>query len=122
MRKPRGYTLIELMIVVALIAIVASIAVPLYTDYIDSAHTARLLDAMDSMRIFQEDLRLRTGAYGGGTIDPPTATNTLTPAIGWQPSGDDNTKYVVTANAGISWTVTATDLDSGHAETRTFTP
>lgn len=120
MRSPRGYTLIELMVVVAIVALIASIAVPLYTDYIDSARTAKLVDAIDSMRIFQEDLKLRTGNYGAGTIDPSTATNTLTAAIGWQPDTADNTKYVVTANAGNSWTVTATDLDSSKAVTRTL--
>ena len=92
----------------------------MYTDYITTARTAKLVDAIDSMRIFQEDLRLRSGAYGAGTIDPPNATNTLTAAIGWQSDSDDSTKYVVTANAGVSWTVVATDVATSHAITRTL--
>ena len=120
MRSRRGYSLIELMVVVAIIALVASIATPMYTGYITSARTAKLVDAIDSMRLFQEDLRLRTGVYGAGTIDPPSATNTLTAAIGWQSDSDDTTKYVVTSNAGISWTVVATDIPSSHEITRTM--
>lgn len=120
MHSRRGYSLIELMVVVAIVALVATIAMPLYTDYITTARTAKLVDAVDSMRIFQEDLRLRTGAYGAGTIDPPGGTNTLTAAIGWQPDSSNSTKYVVTANAGISWTVIATDLDSAETVTRTM--
>ena len=120
MRSRRGFSLIELLVVVALVAVISTIALPMYTDYITSARTAKLVDAIDSMRIFQEDLRLRTGAYGAGTIDPPNATNTLTAAIGWQADSDDSTKYVVTANAGVSWTVVATDVATSYAITRTL--
>ncbi len=118
MRSRRGFSLIELLVVVALVAVISTIALPMYTDYITSARTAKLVDAIDSMRIFQEDLRLRTGVYGAGTIDPPA--NTLTAAIGWQSDSDDSTKYVVTANAGVSWTVVATDIATSHTITRTM--
>lgn len=40
MRKSSGFTLVELMIVVAIIAILASIAIPMYQDYVAKAQLA----------------------------------------------------------------------------------
>jgi type IV pilus assembly protein PilE len=49
----RAFTLIELMIVVAVIAILAAIAVPLYSDYI---LRARLTDATDALLAMQANM------------------------------------------------------------------
>ncbi len=59
----KGFTLIELMISVAIIGIVAAIAIPAYVDYIEAAEEAVMVQNIDTMRMFQEDFRLRNGAY-----------------------------------------------------------
>ena len=48
MKKQTGFTLIELMIVVAIIAILAAIAIPAYNQYIREARIAKVTDHYDS--------------------------------------------------------------------------
>ena len=63
----RGFTLIELMIVVAVIAILASIA---YPSYVDSVRKARRADAQAEMvqyAGFAERIFTETNSYAGAT-------------------------------------------------------
>ena len=48
MKKQTGFTLIELMIVVAIIAILAAIAIPAYNQYIREARMAKVTDHYDN--------------------------------------------------------------------------
>lgn len=70
---PRGFTLIEVMIVVAIVAILAAIALPGYRDYVlrsqlSDATTALTTYRADMERYFQDN---RTYAAVGTTILPP---------------------------------------------------
>lgn len=104
----RGFTLLELIAAVALIVVIAAIAVPVYRGHVAASRDAAVVNQMTSMAVFQEDLRLRTGAYGSGRYDAAAGDRTLTAAIGWAPRTDDGTAYVVVANGGASWQATAT--------------
>ncbi len=82
-KKYRGFTLVELMIVVAIISILAVIAVPAYTDYVRRGKIVEATSALSDMRVKMEqyfqDNRNYTSACQAGTVAPvPTATNNFT--------------------------------------------
>jgi len=100
-----GFTLIELMVVVAVLAIISAIALPAYTGYIQTSREAVLVNNISTIEIFQEDERLRNGAYL--TVAADVAA--IEAAIGWEPEGDEpGTTYVIAAGPGGSYEMTAT--------------
>jgi type IV pilus assembly protein PilE len=72
MNRPRGFTLIELMIVVGIIAILAAIAIPSYSDYIRRSRITEAVSVLSGMRVKMEqyfqDNRTYAGACVAGTV------------------------------------------------------
>src|SRR5260221_8814208 len=63
MRRPRGFTLIELMIVVAILVILASIAVTAYKRYMARARATEVYAVFADIRAKEEAYRAEYGAY-----------------------------------------------------------
>lgn len=108
-RLQKGFTLIELMIVVAIIGILASIAYPNYMDYVTRGKLQEGASALSDQRIKMEQFYQDNRTYANG----PCTDNTLTP---------DTTNFTYdcgtpTANA---YTITATGLGSVNNFTYTI--
>lgn len=108
-RVRAGFSLVELTVSIAILGIIAAISVPLYRGYVESAANGALINNIATMEIFQEDAKLRTGAYAEGTYDAGAGETSLTDAIGWQPQADTGAVYVVESATASSYQVTATD-------------
>ncbi len=113
--KQTGFTLIELMVTVAVVAILAAIALPSYQQYIIRANRSAvqqfMLDVANRQEQFMLDARSYTATIGAGGLNmtppaevagkytvtvaapaatPPTFTITATPVAGGPQAGDGN--------------------------------
>ena len=87
MRKiQQGFTLIELMIVVAIIGILAAIAIPAYSDYTAKSQAAEAYTLLDGLKTPMADQMSQDNSLTGCT--PPTSAilagkyvATITPAF-----------------------------------------
>jgi type IV pilus assembly protein PilE len=74
MHQQKGFTLLELMITVAIVGILAAVAIPSYTDYVARGKigeaTSNLLAMRTKMEQFYQDNRTYVGACAAGTIAP----------------------------------------------------
>lgn len=77
-KQASGFTLIELMIVVAIIAILAAIAIPAYNNYIREARMAKVTDHFDNaVRTTRSELAKRAASAARGVVNPTLDTTAL---------------------------------------------
>lgn len=81
----QGFSLIELLVVVAIIAILSAVGVPAYNGYVTDSRRAAATNALRSIYLAQLEYRAVTGAYydGSGAV------------------GDCNQSAMVAANSAI---------------------
>lgn len=101
-----GFTLIELMITIAIIAVVAGIAIPSYNGYITTAKMAEAENNLAAIRLAQEEFFLENNRYFSGANSAAIQTDSGNLWSATQGSDGYNFDYVVTLSSG--WTATAT--------------
>ena len=113
MKRPRqsGFTLIELMIAVAVVAILSMVAMPSYRDYVRRSQAADATAALSTARARMEQYFQDTRNYG------PTAGTACGPSV---PTSKYFTYTCLTSNTGANFVMTATGTPGGTTHTYTI--
>jgi type IV pilus assembly protein PilE len=70
MQRHKGFTLIELMITIAVIAILAAVALPSYTDYVTRSKLVEAHTHLADLRVKMEQRFQDARSYNGGPCAP----------------------------------------------------
>ena len=62
-RNQKGFTLMELMVVIVIVAILAAVAVPLYINYVKDARRTEAKAAIGALATAMEEYFLKNGEY-----------------------------------------------------------
>lgn len=99
-RTSSGFTLVELMIALAVLSIVAAIAIPSYMGYVEEGRMGSVRGNIEPLRLALEDFFLENGTYATGNWLADGSDTSLNANIGWHPDGDgDLYNYSVAVGA-----------------------
>ena len=110
----KGFTLIELMIVVAIIGILAAVALPAYQDYTVRAKVTEGLSLAASAKTAVVDNAANGAAFASGWVAPNATANVSSVAIS-ATNAAITVSYTTKVAAAGSNTLIITPLDGGAA-------
>lgn len=105
MRKIKGFTLLELMIVVVILGILVGVALPQYTKTVERSRQNEAVQLLGAIRGAEERVKYESATYTSSLtsldIDaPPTST-----------TGPNYFTYAITSATATAFTATATRTD-----------
>lgn len=109
LKRASGFTLIELMIVIAILGIITAIAIPAYTGYITSARMSEAKSNIAALKLAQEEYFLENNGYFDGTS--ASLLNTNSDGL-WTVAGGDG---------GINFSYNVSTTSTGYVVTATGT-
>jgi len=115
MKQNKGFTLIELMIVIAIIGILAAVGYPAYTSSVKKGNRADAIDSLLSLAGRMEEYYINNDSYAGATIN---AAGTGT--VGSNKTSDDLYTLSITSATAFAYSLTATPK-TADAECSTLT-
>lgn len=120
----RGFTLIELMIVLAIMGILAAIAVPNYTEYVTRGKITDATSTLSNLRVQMEQYYQDNRNYGAAAcgVTMPAASRYFTFTCAWGASGNNQTYLLTATGSGGGMTGFAFTLDDANGKATTAVP
>ena len=132
--KSKGFSLLEIMVVVAILGVVAGIAAPIYSGYTESARATECANEVAALRLAEEEFFLVNNTYFAGTnavalqlastgvyVATPTyvaGTSVCTVSVAAGPAGI-GTQYAINAIPRAGGTLATSGL---NLDTFNYTP